>query len=105
MDSADRAAVAMGLGFLILVGFIFWYTLRTMNTTNDFLIVWTAVGPIVGVVIGSIPAHFFRSAAKTASVAAKTASDRADGMADGMADMGKRIADMGEKMAHMRTDR
>jgi hypothetical protein len=98
MDSADKAAVIIGIGFLVLVGVIFVVTIRTMNTTDGFLQVWTAVGPIVGVVIGSMPAHFFRSAAKRANA-------RADGMADGMAEMGKRMADMGEKMADMGADR
>jgi hypothetical protein len=94
MDGADKAGVIIGLGFLVLVGVIFVVTIETMNTLNDFLTVWTAVGPIVGVVIGSMPAHFFRSAARTANA-------RADGMAGEMAGMGKRVADMGEKMADM----
>ena len=80
LDSADLAAVIIGLGFLFLVGFLFWFTLRTMNTTDGFLAVWSAVGPIVGVVIGSMPAHFFRSMANTAN-------DRADAMAREMAHM------------------
>ena len=68
MDSSDKAAVIIGLGFLFLVGFLFWVTLRSMNNNvNDFLDVWSAVGPIVGVVIGSMPAHFFRSMANTAN--------------------------------------
>jgi hypothetical protein len=36
MDSADLASVIIGIGFLFLVGFIFWFTLRTMNTTDGF---------------------------------------------------------------------
>jgi hypothetical protein len=93
MDSADKASVIIGLGFLGLVAFIFWFTLRTMNTTDGFLAVWSAVGPIVGVVIGVMPAHFFRTAAKAANA-------RADRMAHDVADMGKRMADMAEEMAH-----
>ena len=88
MDSSDLAAVIIGLGFLALVGVIFVVTIETMNTLNDFLTVWTAVGPIVGVVLGSMPAHFFRSAAKTANA-------RADGMANKVAEMGEKMADMG----------
>jgi hypothetical protein len=95
MDSADTASVIIGLGFLVLVGVIFIVTLRTMSTLDGFLTVWTAVGPIVGVVIGSMPAHFFRSAAKAANVRADAANARADEM------VGK-MADMGEKMAQMR---
>lgn len=97
MDSADKASVIIGIGFLVLVGVIFVVTLRTMSTVDGFLEVWTAVGPIVGVVIGSMPAHFFRGAAKAAHVRADEANVRADEMAD-------KVADMGEKMAHMRAD-
>ena len=92
LDSADLASVIIGLGFLFLVGFLFWFTLRTMNTTDGFLAVWSAVGPIVGVVIGSLPAHFFRSAANKANARADEMSGKIAGMAD-------KIADMGEKMA------
>lgn len=101
MDSADTAAVIIGLGFLFLVGFLFWFTLRTMNTTDGFLAVWSAVGPIVGVVIGSMPAYFFRSAANRANVRADVANTRADEMSGKMAGMADKIADMGEKMASM----
>jgi len=83
MDGAEKAAVIIGLGFLVLVGVIFVVTIETMNTLNDFLTVWTAVGPIVGVVIGSMPAYFFRSAAKSATA-------RADSMADEMAGRAKK---------------
>ena len=81
MDGTEIAAVIIGLGFLALVGFMFVYTLQNMKTVNDFLIVWSAVGPIVGVVIGSMPAYFFRSMAKAAD-------DRAYQMAKDMAHMG-----------------
>jgi len=99
MDSADKAAVIIGLGFLGLVGFLFWFTLRTMNTIDGFLAVWSAVGPIVGVVIGSMPAHFFRSAANTANARADVANARADVMSGKMAGMAEMMAEMGEKMA------
>jgi hypothetical protein len=80
MDSEDKAAVIIGLGFLVLVGLIFVVTLRTMANVDDFLLVWSAVGPIVGVVIGAMPAHFFRNMAKTAN-------DQAYRMAEHMANM------------------
>jgi hypothetical protein len=66
MNSADIAAVIIGVAFLILVGVIFVTSIITMNTLTDFLMVWTAVGPIVGVVVGLIPAHFFRGMAQDA---------------------------------------
>jgi hypothetical protein len=82
MDSADRAALIIGLAFLLLVGVIFVTSLMTMSSVDDFLKVWTAVGPIVGVVVGSIPAHFFRSMAQDANEKMVT-------MANKMADAGK----------------
>jgi hypothetical protein len=42
-----------------------------MDDTDEFLKVWAAVGPIVGVVTGLIPAYFFHNMAKDSS-------DRAD---------------------------
>jgi hypothetical protein len=104
MDSADKASVIIGLGFLVLVGFIFWFTLRTMNTTDGFLAVWSAVGPIVGVVIGVMPSHFFRAAAKAADTRAENADTRAATMADKMAGMAQEVADMGKQMAAMGVD-
>lgn len=92
MNSEDMAAVIIGLGFLVLVGVIFVVTLRTMTTVDNFLIVWSAVGPIVGVVIGAMPAHFFRNMANTANA-------RADDMVEGMANMAKDMAEMGKEMA------
>jgi hypothetical protein len=102
MDSADTASVIIGLGFLVLVGVIFIVTLRTMSTLDGFLTVWTAVGPIVGVVIGSMPAHFFRSAAKAANDQADAANVRADAANARADEMVGKVADMGEKMAQMR---
>jgi hypothetical protein len=105
MNSEDIASVIIGLGFLILVGVIFVVTITTMTSVDSFLIVWTAVGPIVGVVIGSMPAYFFRRTAKTAN-------DRRDEMAVAMAHMADRMAktandradEMAIKMAHMGAD-
>src|SRR5258708_1933129 len=106
MDSEEWAAVIIGLGFLVLVGVIFVVTLRTMTTLDGFLTVWTAVGPIVGVVIGSMPAYFFRRMANTAN-------DRRDGMAAAMAHMADSMAktandradEMAMKIANMGADR
>jgi hypothetical protein len=80
MDSEDIAAVIIGLGFLALVAIIFVVTLQRMTNVDDFLLIWSAVGPIVGVVIGAMPAHFFRNMAKTAN-------DQAYRMAEHMANM------------------
>jgi hypothetical protein len=81
MGSADKAAVIIGLAFLALVGFMFAFALQTMTSVDNFLIVWSAIAPIIGVIIGSMPAHFFRNMAETAN-------DRADQMAKAMAGIG-----------------
>jgi len=107
MNSEDLSAVIIGVGFLILVGVIFVFTLRTMHTADAFLTVWSAVGPIVGVVIGAMPARFFRSMANAAdqrtdaaNQRTDAANQRADGMAEDMANMAKDMADLGKQMAH-----
>ena len=41
--------------------------MQEMSETDDFLKVWAAVGPIVGVVTGLIPTYFFRNMAKDSS--------------------------------------
>lgn len=48
----------VALAFIVLVGLIFVVTMQRMNSTDDFLKVWAAVGPIVGVVTGLIPTYF-----------------------------------------------
>jgi hypothetical protein len=57
----------VALAFIVLVGLIFVVTMQRMNSTDDFLKVWAAVGPIVGVVTGLIPTYFFHSSAQDAS--------------------------------------
>jgi hypothetical protein len=100
------ARITIGLGFLILVGIIFVVTLRTMTTLDGFLTVWTAVGPIVGVVIGSMPAYFFRRMANTANDRRDDIAVAMAHMADGMAKTANDRADeMAMKIAHMGTDR
>lgn len=80
MDPGEKAAVVIGLGFLALVLAIFLADLVSMDNVTNFLMIWTAVGPIVGVVVGSMPAYFFRADAKNANA-------RADEMAKSMAGM------------------
>jgi hypothetical protein len=100
LDSPDLAAVIIGLGFLVLVGVIFVVTLRTMsNDMNGFLTVWTAVGPIVGVVIGAIPAHFFRSEAKAARKREEIKQEQNVGLREKMAGMQVEMEGMKEKLA------
>jgi hypothetical protein len=73
----DWPAVIVALAFILLVGLIFNTTMHQMSTTDDFLKVWAAVGPVVGVVTGLIPTYFFRNMAKDSS-------DRADANSEKM---------------------
>jgi hypothetical protein len=57
----------VALAFISLVGLIFLVTMNRMSNTDDFLKVWAAVGPIVGVVTGLIPTYFFHTSAESAS--------------------------------------
>jgi hypothetical protein len=100
LDSADLAAVIIGLGFLTLVGVIFVITLRTMNNNmTGFLTVWTAVGPIVGVVIGTMPAYFFRRDAWNARKQAAYKQEENTSLREKMAGMQVEMEGMREKMA------
>ena len=51
------AAAMVALGFLALVGIIFW---RATETGQNFASIWAATGTIVGVVVGIIPTYFFQ---------------------------------------------
>jgi multidrug resistance efflux pump len=66
-NRSRRQAFVIALAFIVLVGIIFSVTMNKMPTTDDFLKVWAAVGPIVGVVTGLIPTYFFRDMADDAS--------------------------------------
>ena len=72
--------VVIALAFIVLLGFIFFVTMREMSTTDDFLKVWAAVGPIVGVVTGLIPSYFFHNMADTASKRAEEMAKEAGEM-------------------------
>jgi protein-S-isoprenylcysteine O-methyltransferase Ste14 len=52
----------VAIAFIVLVGFIFFMMMKYMgDSTDDFLKVWAAVGPIVGVLTGLIPMYFFHN--------------------------------------------
>jgi hypothetical protein len=63
--------LVVALAFIILVGLIFVFTMERMDSTDDFLKVWAALGPIVGVVTGLIPTYFFHDSAQNASARAE----------------------------------
>jgi hypothetical protein len=67
MHRNEWPPVVIALAFVVLLGIIFWTTMEKMGTSDDFLKIWAAVGPIVGVVTGLIPTYFFRNAATSAS--------------------------------------
>jgi hypothetical protein len=70
--NTDWAAVIVALAFIGLVALLFITTMQEMSQTDDFLKVWAAVGPIVGVVTGLIPTYFFQNMAKDSSDRAET---------------------------------
>ena len=59
--------VVVALGFMALVGVMFWRA----TESGDFASVWAGVGPIVGVLTGAIPSYFFRRDEKSASIRAE----------------------------------
>ena len=59
-------SAAVALGFLALVGLMFWLAVQ-----NDFATIWAGVGTVVGVVTGAIPAYFFRQDAQQATARAE----------------------------------
>ena len=72
MSRDETPAIIIAVAFILLVAFLFWVTMDQMDNADDFLKVWAAVGPIVGVVTGLIPTYFFRGAAKSAELRAET---------------------------------
>jgi len=62
----------IALAFIALVGIIFVATMNQMSSVDDFLKIWAAVGPIVGVVTGLVPTYFFHNSARDASARAET---------------------------------
>jgi hypothetical protein len=83
MAKDEWPALLIALAFIVLLGFIFWNTMREMRTSDEFLKIWAAVGPIIGVVTGLIPTYFFRNAARTASEHAEAHAE-AKGKMEGM---------------------
>lgn len=61
-DKIGWAAAVVALGFLALVGLMFW---RATADMTNFDKIWLAAGPIVGVVVGAIPGFFFAQNART----------------------------------------
>jgi hypothetical protein len=80
--------IIVALAFIVLLGFIFFVTMREMSTTDDFLKVWAAVGPIVGVVTGLIPTYFFHNMAAEASKRAELHANHAGAMRGKLESMG-----------------
>jgi hypothetical protein len=64
-QSWPSAVVAVAI--IALVGLFFWKA----ADSDDFATIWSAVGTVVGVVTGAIPAYFFRQDAKKASARAE----------------------------------
>lgn len=67
-------SAVVAVGFLALVGLMFWRA----TDSDDFENIWAAVGTVVGVVVGAIPSFFFKSQADEARVVATEATERAE---------------------------
>jgi uncharacterized membrane protein len=68
--SWPSAVVAVAV--IALVGLMFWQAVE-----HDFKTIWAAVGTVVGVVTGAIPAYFFKAQADKASARAEAISAEA----------------------------
>jgi hypothetical protein len=86
--------VIIAVAFIILLGFMFGVTVHEMSTTDDFLKVWAAVGPIVGVVTGLIPTYFFHNMAGEASKRAELNANHAGAMRGKLESMGVKPGDI-----------
>ena len=71
----------IALGFIALVGVIFWRA----STTSNFPVIWAGAGTIVGVITGAIPSFYFARTASTATSHARTAAQTAARKADQVA--------------------
>ena len=72
MKGIGWPVAVVALGFIGLVGFMFWCATRDFQ---NFGTIWTAAGPIVGVVIGALPGAVFGVRAQRAQ---RDAQDRAE---------------------------
>jgi hypothetical protein len=54
-------AALVAVGFLGLVGLMFW---RATENMDHFDVIWAVAGPVVGIVIGAIPGFFFAQNAR-----------------------------------------
>jgi hypothetical protein len=72
------AAAIVALGFLALVGVIFW---RATDPGQDFDKIWAATGPIVGIVIGAIPSFFFQRQVRAERARSAVLADRSTALA------------------------
>jgi len=79
-------AGVVALGFLALVGVMFW---RATDNMNDFDRIWAVAGPIVGVVVGAIPGFFFAQSARRGE---KDAHDRAEAYAAALPEQQQPVA-------------
>lgn len=66
MNSPSWPSAAVAIALIALVGFMFWAAVN-----RDFVTIWSAVGTIVGLLTGAIPAYFFKTQADKASARAE----------------------------------
>jgi len=66
-DGPTWPSAVVAIAVIGLVGLMFWKAVDSASFTT----IWSAVGTIVGVVTGAIPAYFFRAEARKASARAE----------------------------------
>jgi hypothetical protein len=74
MNQQNWPAAIVALGFLGLLGVMFWRA----TGSGDFTTIWASVGTVVGVVVGAIPSYFFKTQADAVRGQADRARKRAE---------------------------
>lgn len=70
MGKPSWPSTLIALGFLALVGVMFWKAVD-----SNFAEVWAGVGTIVGVITGVIPGYFFATQARDSEQQARKKAD------------------------------
>jgi hypothetical protein len=78
-DGPGWPSAVVAIALIALVGVMFWAAVDSDNFSE----IWAAVGTIVGVLTGAIPAYFFRkeaaqAEAKASAIAAEAPAEAVD---------------------------
>ncbi|MFF5297233.1 hypothetical protein [Paractinoplanes globisporus] len=70
------AAAIVALGFLALIGLIFW---RATGPGQNFAEIWASTAALLGVAIGTIPTYFFQRQVRAERARSAVLGDRLSG--------------------------